>query len=396
MPVSEVVLADTPEGLGRALDLLDDLAVVGIDVERADWDRYWRAAALIQVGGAGRVALVDPLLLPDLADLDRFLADRICVLHAMENDLGPLATVGITPPRLEDTSLAASMLGLPLGLESLLRDLLGVELAGDKAAMQRADWEARPLPEDMRAYAAGDVADLPELWTVLEQRLHQAGRWDWYRQEVEVVSAQPPAEERRDWTRTKGLGRLDPAARARLRALWDTREELARTTNTAPSRIAGDKLLVDLAVHPPVSTGELGRRGIRRAAVRTWGSALLAAIGTAQVALVEPLLGRTRAGRAPTDADRAVVDGLRVLRTERAEELGVDPGVLCPSRTLMGAVLADPVTPAALRDALGLRPWQWEQLGWVFCQALELDGEGLPPPPEPAVPARPLPETANG
>lgn len=396
MPPSQVVLADTPEGLGRALELLDDLAVVGVDVERADWDRYWRAAALIQVGGAGKVALVDPLLLPDLGDLDRFLADRTCVLHAMENDLGPLGTVGIRPPRLEDTSLAATMLGLPLGLESLLRDLLGVELQGDKGAMQRADWEARPLPEDMQAYAAGDVADLPELWTQLETRLHAAGRWDWYRQEVEVVSAQPPAEERRDWTRTKGLGRLDPAARARLRALWDTREELARTTNTAPSRIAGDKLLVDLAVHPPLSTGELGRRGVRRAAVRTWGSALLAAIGTAQVALVEPLLGRTRAGRAPTDADRAVVDRLRALRTERAEALGLDPGVLCPSRTLMGAVLADPASPAALRDALGMRPWQWEQLGWVFCEALELDGEDKPPSPAHVDPVATLPETAHG
>lgn len=396
MPPSQVVLADTPEGLGRALEMLDDLAVVGVDVERADWDRYWRAAALIQVGGAGKVALVDPLLLPDLGDLDRFLADRTCVLHAMENDLGPLGTVGIRPPRLEDTSLAATMLGLPLGLESLLRDLLGVELAGDKGAMQRADWEARPLPEDMQAYAAGDVADLPELWAQLETRLHAAGRWDWYRQEVEVVSAQPPAEERRDWTRTKGLGRLDPAARARLRALWDTREELARTTNTAPSRIAGDKLLVDLAVHPPLSTGELGRRGVRRAAVRTWGSALLAAIGTAQVALVEPLLGRTRAGRAPTDADRAVVDRLRALRTERAEALGLDPGVLCPSRTLMGAVLADPASPAALRDALGMRPWQWEQLGWVFCEALELDGEDKPPSPAPVDPVVTLPETAHG
>jgi len=396
MPVSEVVLADTPEALGRALDLLDDLPLVGVDVERADWDRYWRAAALIQVGGAGRVALVDPLLLPDLSDLDRFLADRTCILHAMENDLGPLDTVGIKPPRLEDTSLAAAMLGLPLGLESLLRDLLGVELAGDKGAMQRADWEARPLPEAMRAYAAGDVADLPELWSALEARLHAAGRWDWYRQEVEVIRALPPAEERRDWTRTKGLGRLDPAARARLRALWDTREELARTTNTAPSRIAGDKLLVDLAVHPPVSTRELGRRGIRRAAVRTWGSALLAAIGTAQVAIVEPLLGRSRAGRPPTDADRALVDRLRALRTERAEALGLDPGVLCPSRTLMGAVLADPATPAALRDGLGLRPWQWEQLGSAFCEALGLDGEGRPPSPDHAVPAAPLSETAHG
>ena len=395
MPVQEVVLADTPDALARALDLLEGLDVVGVDVERADWDRYWRAAALVQVGGDGRVGLVDPLLLPDLTDLSAYLAERTVVLHAMDNDLGPLATLGVIPPRIEDTSLAAAVLGLPLGLETLLADLLGVELPGDKSAMQRADWEARPLRPEMLDYAAGDVADLPALWTALEARLDEAGRHEWYRQELEAVRALPPAEQRRDWTRTKGVGRLDPASRGRLRSLWDRREELAKETDTAPSRIAADKLLVDLAVRPPTTTRELGRRGLRRAAVRDFGAALLAAIGAAQHTTVEAgggVAGRQRT-RPPTEEDRTHVDQLRVLRSARAEQLGIDPGVLCPSRTLMGALLTDPVTPAELRDGLGLRPWQWEQLGWRFSVALGLDGEGRPP--EPAAPPTAAPEPTS-
>ena len=62
MPLQEFVLADTPEQLARSLALLEDLPVVGVDVERADWKRYYRAAALVQVGGEGRVALIDPLV----------------------------------------------------------------------------------------------------------------------------------------------------------------------------------------------------------------------------------------------------------------------------------------------------------------------------------------------
>lgn len=397
MPVQDVVLADTPDGLARALDLLSDLDVVGVDVERADWDRYWRAAALIQVGGEGLVGLVDPLLLPDLTDLDAFLAERTVVLHAMDNDLGPLATLGVIPPRIEDTSLAAAVLGLPLGLETLLSDLLGVELPGDKSAMQRADWEARPLRPEMLDYAAGDVADLPSLWTALALRLEESGRHEWYRQELEAVRALPPAEQRRDWTRTKGVGRLDPVSRSRLRALWDRREELARETDTAPSRIAADKLLVDLAVRPPTTTRELGRRGLRRAAVRDFGAALLAAIGAAQTVVVEPGGGAPgRRTRPPTEEDRARVDELRAVRSLRAEELGIDAGVLCPSRTLMGALLTDPATPADLRDGLGLRPWQWDQLGWRFSTTLGLDGEGKPPEPEPATPLATEPEQVHG
>ncbi|MDP8977625.1 MAG: hypothetical protein M3N17_03435, partial [Actinomycetota bacterium] len=74
---------------------------------------------------------------------------------------------------------------------------------------------------------------------------------------------------------------------------------------------------------------------------------------------------------------------LRALRGARARALGLDPGVLCPSRTLMGALLSDPGTPGQLRDALDLRPWQWQQVGDAFCEALGLSGPGRPEPVPP-------------
>ncbi len=385
MPATEIVLADTPARLARALDMLRDLDVVGVDVERADWDRYWRTAALVQVGGDGRVALVDPLVLPDLAELGPFLADRCCVLHAMDNDLGPLASIDLLLPHLADTSLAAALLGLPLGLEALLEGLLGVTLEGDKNRMQRSDWEARPLTEEMLAYAAGDVADLPALWAVLEGRLHASGRFEWYAQEVEAVRLQPPAEERRDWSRTRGTGRLDGEAQGRLHAVWQARESIARDEDVAPSRIAADKLLVDLASRPPTAPRELGRRGMRRAAVREYGERLVAALGEAAPA------PRRRRGRGSTPEDRDLADELRVLRSARAEVLGIAPGTLCPNRVLLGALVLDPASPAELRDALGLRPWQWAQLGDAFCEASGLDGTGRPGPPPDPLPVEPFP-----
>jgi ribonuclease D len=374
MPLERMILADSPETLAEGLAMLDDLDVVGVDVERADWDRYYRAAALIQVGGAGRVALVDPIVLDDLAPLDAFLAGRRCVLHALENDLDPLANAAVHPRAVEDTAIAAAVLGLPTGLEGLLRDLLGVELEGDKSAMQRAQWEARPLTPAMLEYAAGDVADLPALWDELARQLSDSGRGAWYREELAATLAQPSVEERRDWSRLKGIGRLDPPTRARVRRLWEAREELAQRTDTAPNRIVGDKVLVDLAVNPPTARGELGRRGVRRQAVRDFGDDLVAV-------LQEPVDERRARSpgprqRPPTEADRALADRLRVLRSERAKELGIDAGVLCPSRTLMGAVLADPTTPAEVRAALGLRRWQWEQLAEGFCDAFDIEPAG--------------------
>jgi ribonuclease D len=376
MPLQHFRLADTPATLEQALDDLADLPVVGVDVERADWNRYYRAAALVQVGGDGRVALVDPLALGRLERLHNFLSGRVAVLHAMENDLGPLATLGVRPARIADTAVAAALLGRPTGLEGLLRDLLGVVLDGDKAAMQRAAWEDRPLGADMLRYAAGDVADLPALWEVIEGQLRDAGREAWYQQELNATLAQPSVEDRRDWTRTKGAGRLNPAARARLRAVWRAREDLARETDTAPARIAGDRVLVDLAVNPPSALHELGRRGVRRQAARLYGQNLLEALAAGDAAGLNPARRNGGRGRAAFDTDRANADRLRAIRTEHAERLGIEPGVLCPSRMLLAALLVDPASPEELRAALGLRPWQWDELGAAFSEALGLGTDG--------------------
>ena len=375
MSLEHYELVETPDSLLRALESLADLDQVGADVERADWDRYWRAAALLQIGGDGRVMLIDPLALTELEPLAEFLSTRLTVLHAMENDYGPMASLGVAPPQVEDTAIAAAMLGLPTGLETLLADLLDVHLEGDKAAMQRANWEQRPLDEDMLRYAAGDVADLPALWQELETRLEEAGRTHWYRQELDAAINLPSAPDRRDWTRTKGSGRLDPAARARLRVLWDRREELARETDTAPGRILTDKQMVELSLHPATTPAELVSRGMRRPAVREHGAALLQALADGANAAREPV---PRSHRQVSEQDRTLVDQLRVRRAKFAKALGIDSGILCPSRTLMAAVAADPEDPATLRAVLGLRPWQWEILGHDFCEILQIDGPGLP------------------
>lgn len=378
MPLEDLTLADTPARLDTALAGLEGLSAVGVDVERSDWDRYYRAAALIQLGGDGRAVLVDPLSIDDLSGVQSFLEDRRTILHACENDLEPLAAVGLRPPQVEDTAVAAAVLGLPMGLETLLTELLGVELDGDKAAMQRADWEARPLTDAMQTYAAGDVADLPALWAALEARLEAAGRVGWYREEIAAALALPPAEARREWTRTKGTGRLSRGARARFRALWEVRERLGRDTDTAPGRIAADKVLLDLATTPPARVSELGRRGVRRQAVRQFGEELVAAVSVTPPP--EPAGETLPNGRRPTEEDRARADRLRALRADRASDLGIAAGVLCPSRTLLTALLTDPASPEELRDALGLRRWQWDQLGDAFCEALELTGPGRPAP----------------
>ncbi|MBW3621046.1 MAG: HRDC domain-containing protein [Actinobacteria bacterium] len=354
----DIVFVDDPAQLPAALARLTG-DVVGVDVERADAHNYYRRAALVQVGDADTCLLIDPLALPDLAAVDDALASRLVVLHAVENDLEPLEIVGIRPRSLADTAVAAAVLGLPTGLGPLLETVLGVELSADKERFQRADWEQRPLDDDMAEYAAGDVFSLPSLWEELSRRLDEAGRRDWYEQEL-VAVIERSREDRRDWTRTKGSGRLSGPARAILRALWHEREAVSKEHDIAPNRLLRDQTLLDLANTPPETPEQLVRRNQRRSGpLRDHAARLFAALQQGVAAEPEP---KEAAGRRWDDSDKAAYDAMRRSRAELADELGLDAGVLCPSRPLWAAVAGEPRDPAELAELAGLRPWQADLL----------------------------------
>lgn len=59
------------------------------------------------------------------------------------------------------------------GLKDLVKELLGVDLSKEQ---QSSDWAAEELSEKQLAYAAGDVAHLHKLKTVLDAMLEREGR----------------------------------------------------------------------------------------------------------------------------------------------------------------------------------------------------------------------------
>jgi len=353
-----------PSLVGSLADL--DAAVVGVDVERADSDRYHRHAALVQVGVAGRCVLVDGLTMDELPELDEFLSGRLAVLHAATNDVVPLAARGVAPTRLADTAVAAALLGRPTGLDTLLEEVLGIHLGVDKERFQRADWARRPLPDDMLAYAAGDVVHLPALWGALADELADAGRAAWYEQELTAALAGAGVDTR-DWRRIRGLGRLGPRQQLVAQALWEEREEIARARDIAPNLLLHDESILALAAEPPATPAQLARRGRRRRRIEADEAELLFAALERAIASEPPPRDPDR--RRWSDEDTAAFDRLRESRAGVARELGLDPGVLCPSKVLRDAVRSDPDDPSALCDAAGLRPWQRELLSGVLWDA---------------------------
>lgn len=343
---------------------------MGLDVERSAAPRYYKPAALIQVGTAAQAVLVDSHRLGPTPLLGAFLAERRVVAHAATNDIESLDWAGVVLAELDDTSIAAALLGLPTGLDPLLQDLLDVALSPDKSRYQRANWEQRPLPRGMAAYAAGDVLHLPALMALLHDRLEEAGRTDWYDEERHHMLASTRASTRA-WDDTRGAGRLDDAQRAVLASLWEAREDLARTRDSAPQTLLRDETLVDLAADPPSSSRDLQRRNKRRG--QPDDDAAVVLFDALDAGLSAPPRPRPPASTstAGTTVDRERHAAMRSARSTVAADLGMDAGVLCPSRVLWGPVHANVTSRAELEAALDLRPWQVELLGEVLWAAWE-------------------------
>jgi ribonuclease D len=260
---------------------------VAVDAERASGYRYSQRAYLVQLrrDGAG-TALVDPVALPDLADLDRAIAEPEWVLHAASQDLPCLAEVGLRPRRLFDTELAARLAGFErVGLAALTENLLGYTLEKHHSA---ADWSTRPLPTSWLTYAALDVELLVDLRDALAAELARQGKTAWAAEEFAALvrwGGQPPRPRPDPWRRTSGIHRVRGArAQARVRAVWYARDEIAARRDSAPGRVLPDAAIIAAAEADPKDERALftlpgfGGRSTRRLS-RTWLQALAEARG---------------------------------------------------------------------------------------------------------------------
>src|SRR5262249_38093105 len=108
----------TSAELLHALGRLEAGDFIALDTEFMGESTYFPKLCLIQAASADFCTVIDPLALPDLEPLWRFLAERrrTKVLHAARQDLEVLATATRGQPipgPIFDTQIAAALLGYP-------------------------------------------------------------------------------------------------------------------------------------------------------------------------------------------------------------------------------------------------------------------------------------------
>jgi ribonuclease D len=378
----------TPHRLAAAVAALAaGSGPVAVDAERASGYRYGQRAYLVQLRRAGASTwLIDPLGCPDLTSLGEALADVEWVLHAANQDLPCLAEIGMRPARLFDTELGARLAGQPrVGLGPLVESVLGYSLEKGHSA---ADWSTRPLPEPWLRYAALDVEVLVELRDAIADDLEQQGKLGWAEEEFEAVRTAPPAVPRVDpWRRTSGLHRVrGRRAMACVRALWESRDELARRRDVAPGRVLPDSAIVEAALAAPSSAEALLKvpgfsgRSTRRQVDRWYGAIARAAAlpddALPEIALASdaPPPARVWPDRDPPAASRLSAARTAVAALADEHRLPVE-NLLAPDtvRRLCWSPPADLGADAVAAALLGqgARRWQVDLTAPVLARALQ-------------------------
>lgn len=319
---------------------LDDVpagAVLGMDTEFMRRDSFHPQLALLQLGCLGRRALVDPLafaigdtLRPKIAE-----DDAITVMHSAGEDLETLAPMLPDGPRvLFDTQIAAAFVGMGLGISyrALVAELCGDEL--DKGET-RSDWMQRPLTASQRSYAVLDVVYLESIHAQLAERLRQRDRGTWFAEDCERLKRRASQHDGdpQPQRALRGAAEWPAQQQALLRRILLWRERSARTLDRPRPWLLDDALAMSLAQQAPASLAELEQRGRGQRALRSAQRGELFALLREPVEADEIAATRPIPAHPQGEAKRAL-GAMKTLVDERAAELDLPSGLLCPRKVL--------------------------------------------------------------
>jgi ribonuclease D len=344
-------LISRPEQLADFVASLAPHPVIGLDTEADSLHSYHEKICLVQVSSPEGGWLVDPLAGMDLGEFYASLSRHRVIIHGADYDLRLLGRHPSFGARdIFDTSIAARFAGLDqIGYAALVDKFFGVQLC---KASQRADWGRRPLPPKMEEYALNDVRYLLPLAELLEARLRELGRWEWYLQSCDamVQSAREPRERDPEsaW-RISGSSKLTPREAALLRALWHWRDAEASAWDRPTFHVISNDRMID-AARAAVAGGGFDVHRMPSSRYGRMKEAMRAALELPESEW--PVFERERRPK-PNGAACRLFEQLRERRDRIAQKLAIDPSLIASRGTLM---------LVAQQNGARLLPWQHEIL----------------------------------
>jgi ribonuclease D len=368
-------LISTSAGLKEVVNLIEVEPFLAFDLEADSMHHYREKVCLIQISSPTAAFVLDPLACPDISILKPIFANPlICkIFHGADYDVRSLhRDFGIEINNLFDTMIACQFLGeAEFGLAAVLRKRFGVEL--DKR-FQQADWSRRPVSSEMLDYAVKDTTLLIPLYQQLEVELRGKGRFDWVKEECDLLSRVRAAERGEEplFMRFKGASKMSASSLAVLENLLRFRETEAERRDVPPFKVLGNEILRGIAERKPLTLAEMDAvTGLSPRLVQRYGAALLLAVaeGVSVPSDMQPSFPHSpRKKRAP--ASEAKLKSLKSWREGKSEKIGMAPGLLANNALL--EVLADRSEEQDKKSILNeLKQWQLDEFGCELATVLE-------------------------
>ncbi len=362
MIATDTAFITTTAELAALCERLGGEEFITVDTEFMREKTYYPELCLVQLAGAGDVAVVDAQAKGiDLAPLGALLAkpDVVKVFHACRQDVEIfLLRFGAVPTNLFDTQVAAMVAGFgdQVGYDALVSALTGGHI--DKAH-RFSDWSARPLTKAQVDYAAADVTHLRAVYEKLMVKLRAEGRLEWVAEEMAALADAETyrVDPERAWERLK-LRTNNRRQVAIVQAIASWREREAQRVNIPRQRLVRDEQVPEIAALAPADAEALSKaRGITLGfAQGKSGQSLLAAIAAAK-ALPEEQLPRSERQRDTPRASPALVALLKVLLNAVAEQNNVAPRLVASSEDVETMALDETAENPALQG------WRREMFG---------------------------------
>jgi len=271
---------DTPEGLIKACEVLKTAKVLCVDTEFHREKTYYPQFALLQIGSADAVYIIDPTQIKDLTPVWDVILDPniLKVFHAGRQDLEIiLEHAGALPLPMFDTQVAAALLGYgqQVGFGNLVQRITKKNLAKGESF---SDWLKRPLTSQQMTYAADDVIYLMPVYQGLKEELQARKRSAWLDEEQAILTSLDTynIDKQEVFWRVKGVNKLKPKHLAILREFGIWREEQAQRKDIPRRRLVSDDALLELAKRDSLNLDIMGRmRGLNSGVIRRFGETWL-------------------------------------------------------------------------------------------------------------------------
>jgi ribonuclease D len=359
----DAIWIDRSDELPALARLLEEQEWIGVDTEFLRERTFFPKLCLLQLSAGSTIWCVDTLRVGPLEPLMKALTavGTRKLLHAARQDLEAvyLTSKGILSP-VFDTQIAAGCVGLKpqVGYAELVKTLLDVSLPKGQT---RTDWSKRPLTPEQLEYAADDVRYLSAVAVALGEKLDKLKRAHWVIEDCLALEHRDLYEPdlSKSWQRIRGIAQLEPAIRARAKAIAIWRERLARDRDLPRSWILDDAALFAIAHAGPQTPAAL--ESVKPLNERFAASLLqdLALVAQSDPADLEP----ARESR-PTPEQKALIEALNKVVDARAQELQVSAEVLAPRGEIKSIALGN-------RDSPALQGWRADEIGQRLLQGLK-------------------------